>query len=288
METADTLSMEQPLAEDTLSQPVAQDSIAEEIISFDDCSFFSGDTLLHTEQPYRPFGFGATATPFRLRNDAWSGLLLFVCLLLAASLVMRLRKKFKETLQGVFFPIPRKKDEPLVDDPLRYSTRFIAVTLLSLTAAMVTFTYTQHDVGFYLFPETPYIMFGAFFLLWMIYFLAKRMMSSFVNWVFFRSEKIFTWKRSYTFLYVAEALFFLVLALVVDYLPFSPEEVFLSAICLVFLVKLLLLFKTFQIFFPKMYGALHLFVYFCTLEIMPLLVMQQVLTYAGLLSVVKL
>ena len=276
------------LCADTLCQPEPQDTIAEELISFDDCSIFSDDSLLHAEVPYRPFGFGSTATPFRLRSDAWSGLLLLVCLLLAASLVLRLRKKFKELLQSVFFPIPGKKEEPLVDDPLRYSTRLIAVTLLSLTAAMVTFTYTQHDVGFYLFPETPYLMFGAFFLLWLAYFLVKRLLSSFVNWIFFRGEKIFTWKRACTFLYVAEALLFLVLSLIVAYLPFSPEEVFLFAILVVFLVKLLLLFKTYQIFFPKMYGTLHLIVYFCTLELMPLLIMTQVLTYAEVISTVKL
>ena len=254
---------------------------------FDTCSFFRADTL-HAEVPYRPYGFESTATPFRLRSDAWSGLLLFVCLLLAASLVLRLRKKFKEVLQSVFFPIPGKKDEPLVDDPLRYSTRLVAIALLSLTAAMVTFTYTQHDTGFYLFPESPYLVFGGFVLLWLAYFLMKRLLSSFVNWVFFRDEKIFTWQRAYTFLYVAEALLFLVLSLIVSYLPFSPEEVFVFTICLVFFVKFLLLFKTYKIFFSKLYGTLHLIVYFCTLELMPLLVMQQVLTYAEALSTVKL
>ena len=276
------------LCVDTLCQPESQDTLAEVLIPYDDGGLVKGDSVLHTEVAYRPLGYGATATPFRLRGDGWSGLLLLVCLLLAISLVMRLRKKFKELLQSVFFPIPGKAEEPLVDDPLRYSTRVIAVVLLSLTAAMVTFIYTQHDVDYYPFPETPYILFGAFFLLWIVYFLVKRMMSSFVNWVFFRDEKIFTMKRVYTFLYVAEAMLSLVLALVVVFLPIPHEEVFFLALCLIFLVKIVLLFKTYQIFFPKMYGALHLIVYFCTLEIMPLLVLQQVLTYAELLSVVKL
>jgi hypothetical protein len=39
----------------------------------------------------------------------------------------------------------------------------------------------------------------------------------------------------------------------------------------------LLLYKTFLIFFPKFYGTLHLIVYFCTLEIMPLLAVFKVL-----------
>ncbi len=272
---------------DTL-EVASQDTMVFGMKTFEPQGFFAGDTLCRAEVPYRPFGFAATATPFRLRSDGWSGLLLLVCLLLAANLVMRLRKKFREILRAVFLPVPGKTDEPIVDDPLRYSTRLVAVCLLSLTAAMVTFTYTQHDAASYLFPETPYILFAAFFLLWIIYFLVKRMLTNFVNWVFFRREKIFTWKRAYTFLYVVEAMLSLVLALVVVFQPIPHEKVLLLSLCLVIFVKILLLFKTFQIFFPKMYGGLHLIVYFCTLEIMPLLVLWQVLTYSALLSMVKI
>ena len=255
---------------------------------YDTCSFFRDSTLVHTEVPYKPFGFAGTETPFRLRNEGWGFVLLFLCLLLAASLIMRLKKSFGELLQAIFLPIPGKTDKPIVDDPLRYSTRLIAVCLLSIAAAVVTFAYTQQDVGYYPFPETPYILFAAFLLLWFTYFLLKRLTISFVNWVFFRSEKIFTWQRAYTFLYVSEAVLFLILALIVTFFPISSEEVLLLALSLVFLVKIVLLFKTYQIFFGKMYGALHLIVYFCTLELMPLLIIQQVLTYAESLSVVNL
>ena len=37
-----------------------------------------------------------------------------------------------------------------------------------------------------------------------------------------------------------------------------------------------------------MYGTLHLIVYFCTLELIPLLVLQRVLTYAEWLTTIKL
>ena len=276
---------------DTLNLPglLASPSLmTEDLVSFDDCSFFRGDTLQHAEVPYRPLGFAANSTPYHLRYDGWSGLLLLLCLLLAVNLVLRLRTKFSELLRGVLFPIPGKMDEPLVDDPLRYSTRFVAVCLLSLTAAMITFTYTQYDVEYYLFAETPYILFIAFFVLWLAYFLIKRLAGNFVNWIFFRREKIFTCQRAYTFFYSVGALLSLVLAIVVVYLPVPIEEVLLMTLCLVFFVKILLLFKTYQIFFSKLYGTLHLIVYFCTLELMPLLVLLQILAYAGWLSVVKL
>ena len=256
MKTADTVFLEQPQVIDTLGLDTfeikSQNTQVEDLISFDDCSFFAGDTLLHAEVPYRPLGFSATSVPFNLRNNGWSGLCLFLCLLLAVSLVLRLRKIFRELVRNLFFPIPGKMDDPIVDDPLRFSTRLVAVCLFSLSAAMVAFTYTQYDVSYYPFPETPYILFFVFFVLSLGYFLIRRLMSNFVNWIFFRSEKIFTWQRSYTFLMSAESVIFLIFA------------------------------------FPKMYGTLHLIVYFCTLELMPLLVFLQILTNEGWLPVVKI
>lgn len=257
-------------------------------VSFDDCSFFQGDTLLHTEVPYHPFGFAATSTPFRLRYHGWCGLLLLLCMLLAVSLVLRLRKKFRELLRGVFFPIPGKTDVPATDDPLRYSTRLVAICLLSLSATIVTFTFALNDVGYYPFSETPYILFVTLFFLWLVYFVLKRLMSSFVNWIFFRREKIFTWQRAYTFLFVTEATFFLILAMAVVFLPVSPADMLFLALVFVAFVKIVLLFKTYQIFFSKIYGILHLIVYFCTLELMPLLVLQQMLMCDAWLSIVKL
>ena len=292
MKMADTISLAQLQAIDSLVldtlEAESQDTQVTNLISFDDCSFFAGDTLLHAEVPYRPFGFAASSVPFHLRNDGWSGVFLFLCLLLAAGLALRLRKVFSELVRNAFFPIPGKTDDPIVDDPLRYSTRLVAVCLFSLSLAMVAFTYTQCDVSYYPFPETPYILFFVFFVLSLCYFLTKKLMGSFVNWIFFRREKIFTWKRSYTFLLAAESVVFLFFALVVVFLPVPVNIIRLIALSIVVFFKILLLFKIYQIFFPKMYGTLHLIVYFCTLELMPLLVMQQILTYTEALLTVKL
>lgn len=270
---------------DTLCLP--ESSSLTNMASFDDCRFFQGNTLLHTELPYHPYGFSVTATPFRLSYDGWSGLLLLLCLLLAVTLLLRLRKKFHELFRDVFFPISGKMAVSATGDPLRYSTRLVAICLLSLTAAIVTFTYMLHDVGYYPFSDPPYILFVIFFFLWLAYFVLKRMMSSFVNWIFFCKKKIFTWQRVNTFLFVTEATFSLFLAMAIVFLPITPVDMLLLALFFVTFVKIVLLFKTYQIFFPKIYGILHLIVYFCTLELMPLFVLQQMLMYDAWLSMIK-
>ena len=260
----------------------------QDLPSLDDCSFFQGDSLLHAEEPGHTFGFTATATPYRLRHDGWTGLLLLPCLLLAAVLLKRLRGKFRDLLRATFLPMPGKEDIPVNDDPLRYSTRFTAVCLLSLTATLVSFVFTQHDAGIFPFHETPYILLLAFFALWMAYFLAKRLASDFVNWIFFRREKIITWTRAYTFILVMESLFSVPVSLLAVFLPVPPRVMFLIVLVLIVLVKIVLLFKTYKIFFRKLYGVLHLFVYLCTLELTPLLVLLQVLAFSDWLKVIKI
>lgn len=256
--------------------------------SLDDCSPFRGDSLLHADVPDHSFGYAATATPYRLRHDALTGIILLPCLLLAAVLLARLKGKFRDLLRGTFLTAPGKEDIPVNNDPLRYSTRLAAVCLLSLTAAVITFEVTQHDAGFFPFPETPYILLLAFFLAWLAYFVVKRLVSDFVNWIFFRHEKIITWQRAYTFLLVVESLVFFPVALVAVFLPVLPHEVLFIALVLFALVKIVLLFKTYQIFFPKIYGVLHLIVYLCTLELTPLLVLVQAVAFSDWLKVIKI
>lgn len=276
---------------DTLGLPELQAEppvTMQDLPSFDDCSYFAGDTLLHAEVPGHTYGFQAIAVPFRLRHDGWTGLLLAACLLLAAVLLRRFRGKFGDLLRTTFLPAPGKEEIPVNNDPLRYSTRLVAVGLLSLTATAVCFVCTQHDAGFFLFPETPYLLLAACLALWVAYFLVKRLTSGFVNWIFFRREKIVTWTRAYTFILAMEALSSLPIALIAVFLPVSPDTVLLIALVMVTLVKIILLFKARKIFFPKLYGVLHLFAYLCTLELMPLLVLLQVLAFSDWLKVIKI
>ena len=80
---------------------VLRGASVEELTPYADLSFFGADSLLHTEVAVRPFGFSVTATPYRLRHDGWSGLVLLVCLLLAANLVLRLGGGFRDLMRSL-------------------------------------------------------------------------------------------------------------------------------------------------------------------------------------------
>lgn len=258
------------------------------LMSYADCGYFVGDSLLHAEQPARQWGFPLTATPFRLSHNGWSYPVLLLCALLLCGILRRMKGKVRDLLRSFFFPIPGKKDDPTAEDPVGLATRLMAVMLLTISATLATFVFTQSDVSYYPFPETPYLLLAVFAVAWLLFFLMKRLAFGFVNWIFFRSEKIFTWTRANTLLLTVESLLMLFLALAAVFLPVRSDGLMMATLVVLAFVKILLLFKTYQIFFPKLYGTLHLFVYFCTLEMMPLLVMYILLQQTAWVFMLKI
>ena len=257
--------------------------------TLDDCTFFSSDSLWHADAPLRTVGLDGTATPFRLAHEGIAcPLLLLLCLVLAVLLLQRFRGKWGELWRGYFLPVSGKKDDPANDDPLTLSTRLMAVSVLSVSAALLTFCAMQHRISVYPFPESPYVLLAAYILLWMAYFLVKHLAEQCIGWVFFERDRIFTYTRSGTLLLSLQSLVFLAFAVAAIYVPVAPRWVPLIALFLVAFAKIIALFKVCRIFSPKMHGALHLFVYLCTFELIPLYVMTKVLTYLDWIREVKI
>ena len=124
---------------------------------------------------------------------------------------------------------------------------------------------------------SPYLLIGIYTGIWILYFILKTILSGFVNWIFFDKKKIKVWKKSGFFLFSVESLLIFPVIIITIYLNLPPHIPLWITLIIGLLVKILHLYKTFLIFFPKIYGTLHLIVYFCTLEIMPLLAVFKIL-----------
>ena len=149
--------------------------------------------------------------------------------------------------------------------------------ILSIQGGLGVFVYMQKEKHLFLGQIPPYIFIGIYIAIWMLYFIFKNLMLTFVNWIFFDKTKRANWRKSYFFLYAAETLFFLFVIISTIFLNLAPVVPLWIILIIGLLIKFLHLYKTFLIFFPKIYGTLHLIVYFCTLEIMPLLAVLKIL-----------
>ena len=105
-----------------------------------------------------------------------------------------------------------------------------------------------------------------------LYLVIKRIGYKFINWVFFDKVKNKLWLESYFFVISIFGMLLLPVTLLIVYGDFPFYINVIIPVFLFFLMNLFFIYKCFSIFFSQLHGWFYLFLYFCTLEILPLLV----------------
>lgn len=277
--SCDTLGI---LAADTVPQPETPPPF------YEDMGFFQGDSLLHPEIRFVQTGFDGILRPYRLLHDDWVTLFVLLCFVLLSLIQKRIRRYVVSQAKEFFLPSKNvsKKEKRKIDGG-QFIPWFMMM-LLSIMGGLAVYMYTQSQQSLLPGQTTPYLLIGVYTGIWVLYFMLKIVMSGFLNWIFFDKRKRQIWKKSEFFLFTAESLIFFPLIIITIYLNLPPHIPLWIAFVLGAVIKILHLYKTFLIFFPKYYGILHLIVYFCTLEIMPLLAVFTSLIRVNDLMMVKL
>lgn len=102
---------------------------------------------------------------------------------------------------------------------------------------------------------------------------AKAFLYSVINWIFFEPMKCRMWMSSYFFVIAISALLIFAFALIKIFMNTGHScNMFFVTIVLI-LYKFLLFFKLHINFKPIGYGYLLIFLYFCTLELIPVMLL---------------
>ncbi len=104
-----------------------------------------------------------------------------------------------------------------------------------------------------------------------LFVLIKAMMYVVINWVFFRLETNVKWMQAYAFITAAFAFVFYPFALMVLFVGLSTKILLICLVILFISYEILILYKQFVNFKANKYGFLLIFLYFCTVELMPAL-----------------
>jgi hypothetical protein len=96
------------------------------------------------------------------------------------------------------------------------------------------------------------------------------MLYVFVNWIFFDKKKRSEWSGDRNLLLTLEGLLLFPAILLLLYSPIEVRILWGLIVILLIFLRFYLMIRTFLIFFGKFYDGLHLILYFCTLEAMPL------------------
>lgn len=222
-----------------------------------------------------PGVIGGELTPYLLSDDEWITGILIGCFVITACvlsqgkilLLQSLRKLFLTHEIGHLF-----HKQPAIDS--YFLTLLTLQTCLLVSILLLKF---QSD-GFVistterLTTSASSILLACYSLMTVLYCIAKRYIYKFINWIFFDKAKNNLWTDAYFFILSIFGMLLLPVTLLAVYgnLPFHLSIII--PVFLFFLMNLIFIYKCFSIFFSQLHGSFYLFLYFCTLEILPLLV----------------
>lgn len=249
--------------------------------------YFANDTLLHTELPYHSWGESATPLPYLLQRDDLVSSCLILCLFMLVYAYNKTRKQLRRQTKE-FFTAPRAHVGPFaVETSYEVQARILIIFILSFMGGLAMFSYAQYRFHTDLEQLSTHWLMGIYVTSFLVMLVIKRIITNFVNWVFFPKSQQKMWQDNASYINSIEALHFfpLLLAFIFFHLPFEKTILFFLFILLIF--KFILSFKAYGIFFAKSHGIFHLFAYLCALELMPLLALWKLLAIVTENLVVK-
>ena len=225
-------------------------------------------------------GMAGDPVPYRFRTDNFVTIVLMVSFFLVVWVISRSRRFLTHRVKDFFHERQRENlFAERTDNELRGQLFLVFQTCFVL--GILFFDCTQELQEEVFNQVSPYKLLGVSTGICLIYYMLKIGVCSFVNSTFFTRDKCERWSEAYMLTVLALGLSLFPVALLVVYFDLSFSHLTMLAFGLLAVDKLLLMYKTYTIFFRYTLGWVHLILYFCTLEITPLLILWRALTYAN-------
>ena len=234
-------------------------------------TFFANDTLLHPEIYGGRYGVAGDPVPYTIRGDNTVTILLLGIFILAMFSFSRSRN-FIIYQAKEFFKLPRSgQTTEITETTSEFRFQFFLAIQTCLVAAIVAFFYTQQNIADTFILKSQYMLIWIFFGCFLVYFLFKSFLYALVNGVFFDRKDNQYWQKTLLFLVSAEGVVLFPLVMLKSYFNMSTHNAILYVLVVVILIKILTFYKCYVIFFRRNAAYLQNILYFCALEIVPML-----------------
>ena len=238
--------------------------------------FFSKDTLFHPELQGGRNGIAGDPVPYTVHADnLMTGLLLlcFIMIVVAFSSVKDfLLHQFKS-----FFYFSRDVSSEISETAVEFRFQFFLVMLASLLISLLFYFYTLYYIGETFILRSPYYLILIYWGIIMGYYLLKAMLYTIVNLVLFDSKRNKQWMRSFLFISSVEGILMFPIVMMKGYFDIPIESAAIYVEVVLTIIKILTFYKCFIIFFSRNVVKLQIILYFCALEMVPLLFVWSVL-----------
>lgn len=231
-------------------------------------SYFSEKPYFHPEITGGRQGVAGDPVPYTIAGDNFMSSLLLAGFLLTILALMRSRQFIARQLKS-FIYIQRGNTTEVTETSTEVRFQVLLIIESCVLLAILFFQYLQEKITD-TFTIGQYQITGLFAGVFAGYFLVKQGLYSMVNWTFFDKKNIEQYNKALLFLTAMEGVFLLPLVFVSSFFYLSYNTALIYFIIVLSLFKILTFYKSYQIFFAPKGRLLQNFLYFCTLEIIPL------------------
>ncbi len=239
-------------------------------------NFFSSDTLFYDKGMVDRYGVAGDPMPYTVRGDDTITGLLIGCFVLALVAFAKARRFIMKQAKD-FFHEPRSSVTEFSETSGEFRFQLFLVLQTCLLLSLVSFLYTLERISDTFILSSQYQLIGIFFAAFLLYFALKTGIGHAVNSVFFGKKKSIRWLKAQVFVFSAEGVMLFPAVMLLSYFSMSLQGALAYTALVIIAVKLLLLYKSYVIFFKQKGFFLQIILYFCALEIVPLLSLRGVM-----------
>ena len=240
--------------------------------------FFSKDSLFHPELPGGNFGISGDPLPYSIRNDNVITSILLIFFVLTIIAYANTHKFVMRQLKTLFYmPHDGVGEIPESGSELRF--QLFLVLLSTVMLSLLYYLYTIHLNGDNFILRSQYHLIAIYMVMMIGYFVISWILYSVVNSVFFDGKRNKHWMKIKLFISSMEGIVMFPAVLLQAYFNMSEQNVIIYVVIVLFFVKLWSFFKCYVVFFRRNVFELQIILYFCALEMVPLLAFWGALGY---------
>lgn len=217
--------------------------------------------------------------PYRAgKDDILMGCTLIIFAIISIVLY-RNRDPFKFKLKDFFTSKRTYSNEKGTEGKNMAYSIFLLISIGVLSLSLMLFDHLAKTIGFSTVLGIPYWLFAGGYVIGMAFVYIKAWIYVIVNWTFFDSESGTKWMEGYLTLTALTS--FLIFPISLLSILTNEYETFVTwtLIFTFILYELMLFFKLFVNFETKKYGYLLIILYFCSVELIPTIVMSRILVW---------
>lgn len=238
--------------------------------------FFKGNAYLHPELKVVINGIAGDPIPYRLRTDVFVTSTLLLSFFVVMFILARSMHVLGTQLKNFFYNRDRNQIFTLKSDSEMKNQSFI-ILLACFLLTILFFNYTELKLTSVFNRVSPYKLLAIDMGILLVYYFFKYLYYALFNWTFFSGQKRSQWLNAYNLIILCRASCYFPLVLLVVYFDLNINTTIIAFLSILAVSEILVIFKAKQIFFVYKFGLVHLFLYFCTLEMAPLLVLWKAL-----------